>query len=186
MIADERTCYVALDAQDSGYILHGFGEYQSLIDDDPCPAFIAGHNDSERLADDDTNIALHSSADIGDTSWRSGYVRRGVVTVDHSSFAILNMGINRGAPVCHYQGQFKTTVPDGVSWLHLPLVIKAINDVAAGTNLPCGVLRGLRGTLCRPSTGEFSAGDRTLFGVQIDAGGNVFGFIIIDITGSWD
>ena len=42
VVADQRTAYVFLD-NSQGYTPHVFGEYQSLISDDPYNSYIAGH-----------------------------------------------------------------------------------------------------------------------------------------------
>ncbi len=181
VIADERTCYVVLQSQDS-YILHGFGEYHSLIDDDPCPSFIAGHNDRYHLADDAINIALHTTDWITGTEWRSGYVRHGITTTEHSSFSMLNIGSNAGYP---FGWERSTPPPEGVSWLHMPVAIKALDDTNNGTACPCGLLRGLRAPLTKIGTGPGAAGSG-FYLVWVDAGTSRSGCVLIQSSGSWD
>ncbi len=192
VIADEKTCYVVLDGQDWN-IIHGFGEYTSLIDNDPCPAFISGHNDSYALADDDTNIALHSTVSMHNNSWRSGYIRRSISAAEHSSFAILNMGVGSGDPVSSHgttSPQFTTDIMDGVKWLHMPLIIRAQNDINAGIYLPCGLLRGVRQLLAKGRTSQgltMAAQDRELFVIGFDAGGSKEGSVAFDLNpAGWD
>ena len=181
VIADETTCYVWLDSQDSG-ILHGFGEYVSLINDDPCPAFIAGHNDSSQLANDDTTVALHSAKPIYDTAWQAGYVRRGIASDSPSRFSALGYGSNVGIGG---NADYKSRPVAGVALLALPVVIKAINDVTAGVYQPCGLLRGLYFPLfSAPYNAELTLGDKTLLSVALDYGATD-GKCLIDL-GSWD
>lgn len=56
VIADERTCYVILHSL-AGNIIHGFGEFTSLVPNDPYNSFCAGHGYS-------TNLPYVSTLDI--------------------------------------------------------------------------------------------------------------------------
>ncbi len=182
VVADERTCYVVLESEDDN-VVHGFGEYLSLIDDDPCPAFLAGHGDSEALANDAVDIPLHQARIIQDSTFHHGYIRRCITSAEPSSFSCLNVGVASGSAVSRYDDCF-STMKTGVSWLHLPLMIKAIVDVENDTRLPCGILRGLRQTLTA-SKGEMVTEDMTLYVVGVDGGSSNTGRVAFDITGSW-
>lgn len=184
VIADATTCYVVLDAQDN-MIVHGFGEYLSLIEDDPCPSFISGHNDSTRLANDATNIPLHNGYTISDDSWNRGYLYRSIADDSISSFAALNIGTNNGDAISRVD-RFATGEHAGVKTVLLPMVVKAFNDVDAGISLPCGIMRGLYVPLFNPGyPTEIEAGGRQFLAIGLDSGFENSGRLCIDISGSW-
>ncbi len=186
VVADEKTCYVVIFSQDN-YVIHGFGEYQSLIADDPCPAFIAGHNDSGQLADDDSNIPLHDGYVISDTTWQAGYLRRSISADTPSSFQPLNYGTNSGQGLGNNDDKFSAAPVSGVDLVVLPVVVKAIDDVTAGITQACGVLRGLYVPMFMGTSQQvIAAGGRSLFCLSVDAGAADNGKVFVDITGPWD
>ncbi len=186
VVADEKTCYVEIFSQDN-YIVHGFGEYKSLIADDPCPAFVAGHADSAQLADDDNNIPLHNGYVMSSTTWQAGYLRRSISADTPSSFQPLNYGTNSGQGISNNDNQFSANRVEGVDLVVLPVVVKAIDDVTAGIRQPCGILRGLYAPMFLGISQEIIvAGGRDLFGFSMDAGGSDNGKMYVDITGPWD
>jgi len=187
VIADEKTCYVVLQPEDNN-IVHGFGEYLSLIADDPCPAFISGSSDSTRLSDDDTNIPLHQAYSITDTTATTGFLRRSISANAHSAFQAINYAAPSGSPLGgSIESYFSGTPVTGVDLLMLPVIVKAIADPPAGITQPCGIMRGMYAPLFKANySGTYLVGGKTLYSVGTDAGLSLTGRVLFDITGPWD
>ena len=70
VIADEKTCYVILQSM-YGNIIHGFGEFDSAVVEDPHNSFLAGHTYSDNLPSDNLHYAgMHYANALG----QSGYI----------------------------------------------------------------------------------------------------------------
>jgi hypothetical protein len=48
-----------------GNIIHGFGEFHSIMPNDPYNSFFSGHADSNSLPDDDETLGLHYTNAVG-------------------------------------------------------------------------------------------------------------------------
>jgi len=64
VIADEKTAYVILESR-YGHVVHGFGEFHSLVPDDPHNSFLAGHTTASVLPTSEGSTPLHYSHSTG-------------------------------------------------------------------------------------------------------------------------
>jgi hypothetical protein len=97
VIADEKTCYVCMEST-YGLVPHGFGEYSSLIDEDPNKAFLAGHG---------TNTYMVYSAlfAMGNTDKSSSVLEQHIHCMtdlkgNFGARAGLNIGVNGASNWC--------------------------------------------------------------------------------------
>jgi len=182
VIADEVTCYVFLNSV-NGFVAHGFGEYQSYLDDNPYNSFFAGHNYNAGLpssASEQVAIGLVRELGYGGILFLHRDISLGsVAAVGLVPLAGVNTNNPGGA------GFVSASTYPGRSYPVCPLEIGGGAKSVVG-----GRLRGLYAPLAnRPKTHleTFSHDGKTFMAVNYANHSNAgwYGQFWVDITGSW-
>lgn len=195
VFADERTVYVVLTSR-YGFEVQGFGEMQSLTDDDPYGSFVAGHEGSSAMGamvcdmSETSNILNHTN------TVRMMYQHRSPDGVKLGVRGKL-MGIQGSAylPGCvggaANQGVIPAGLPMSHLWLPVHFVPRSDDWGNLGTRyLPSALMRGLYQPLVgKPLSNKqtFTVGDKTFLALDLTSSGvwTGWGQIAFDITGSW-
>lgn len=194
VIADEKTAYFWSSCQYDG-LLHGFGEYTSLIKDDPCPAFISGHwtSTEQMVSTNDTGSPLARGYSTNSNVVRSGYLRRSISSPEKTSFYAISMNNSPGYPVGGRRGsELKYENIDGVDIVVFPMLVAATNDYEIASQ-PCGIMRGLYIALYRVKNEYINSPEGFFIGPKLmlcylvlGGGSGTDGQVIFDASGDWD
>lgn len=195
LIADERTFYVFLSSR-YGLIIHGFGEFTSIVEDDPYNSFVAGHSypsalpatssGSRHVDMEYMGAAMGSGATTPNGCFRVHKTLSGV-----PNWATLMSPYGRAGTVGGSIFPLWNAFP-GMNYPAVPIWFFCNSTVEGVSN---GVIRGtIRGLYCpcafRPRVhGDiFTLGERLWLPLSICSGNNdgYRGQVWLDITGSWD
>lgn len=196
VFADERTVYVVLTSR-YGFEVQGFGEMQSLTDDDPYNSFVAGHEGSSALGAMVCDMSEMTSGLNHTNTVRLMYQHRSPDGVKLGVRGKL-MGIQGSTYIsgCVGGSGSQGVIPAGLPLSHLwfPMHFVPRNDDWGNLGilyLPSALLRGLYHPLVgKPMSNKqiFTVGNKTFLSLDVTASGTWTGWgqVAFDITGSWD
>lgn len=186
LIADERTVYLVLGTR-YGNIIHGFGEFDSLVPEDPYNSFTAGHGRSDELE-------YYGSTPFSDSE-----------PVDSASHTHLEMhrsatgNYAANGSICTISGMDSpggdissaSAAGTGLGWYYIPAFLTCETDGENDLDLVRGKLRGVMVPIARqpladrevwtdPKTG------RTYIAISYQTHASSYaGQYLFDITGDW-
>lgn len=187
--ADERTVYVWLMSR-GGMIPHGFGEYDSLLTDDPYNSFVAGHESPGYLPYSSSTAVAHlSTSQLPGTSGNNFDVHKSLCGVFGAQSNVVAMG--RRAGVIGSDGTWLSQPDiDGLNFMTSPLFISCRTVDENGLYLYRGKFRGLFAPMASlpVSDGtEITVDGRVLLAINhCPYTSSYEGQLLLDITGSWD
>ena len=188
VIADEKTCYVILESY-YGNIIHGFGEFDSAIPDDPYNSFLSGHQSSDRLPSSDTSLGLHNASTPGNS--RALEVHRTSIGTFAGNAALLQIGGSLSPGSSHtFSGLANTNT--GLNFYTVPCFFSCDDGQENGQKLIRGKLRGIYNPLAaRPIndteiiTDVATGKDLMCIYFAADNNSSYHGCFFFDITGPW-
>ncbi len=140
VIADEKTAYVILESN-HGNVIHGFGEFDSLVPNDPYNSFCAGHHVTNALPYDNLHkTALGRTENIGIT---------GTLEMHRSSIGTFggNGALTRFAEIIYPGGYSGIDSPSsantGLGFYTIPMMFHCDSAQENGYALIRGKLRGM-------------------------------------------
>jgi len=185
VIADTKTCYVLLRSQ-YGLILHGFGEFDSLVPDDSHNSFLSGHS-SSALPNSAVQLGLHNSQDAGNLN----YAINGHRAPDGSWAPKMSLAsVGRSGVLGGNNYSDLSLSNAGLGFKYTPCFVYSDSDNAGGNTWIHGQLRGIYQplanrpynhleTFVEPVTGK------TMMCVHIEVHSTYAGSVIFDMTGPW-
>ena len=189
VIADERTAYVILESF-YGHIVHGFGEFDSLVPNDPYNSFLSGHGTTSGLpaTSDPDIVGLHYGTGLG--SPERIHIHRSAIGTFSPTAAIVPMGDS------HYPGgntdQGDVSLANtGLGFYSLPIPLTCDAATENTLNIVRGKLRGVYNPLAyRPKDHLEEYVDevtgKTMLCIHFAHGATTYrGCFMFDITGGW-
>ena len=185
VVADERTAYAFIRGRYWNWVPHGFGEYLSLVADNPYNSFVVGHGNAGTMDYAPASPFIISRA-IGFNSATSGSVHKSLGGVA-SSFSVLSTGQAPNTAIGYrYTATYSfTSVDANTGWFVVPLFIQAASDNASTGGRVCGAIRGIYQPLVALPEGDVTINGRPFINLHTDGNNNQFGQLLIDIT-SWE
>ena len=188
MIADEKTCYVILESY-YGYIVHGFGEFDSLVPNDPYNSFLAGHGKSTRLPASAGRalVALHYTGALGQSE-RLEMHRTAIGTFAGDGCPV-RLG-SASAPGGSYEQSPVSSANTGLGFYTIPMFITCDYTQENGLYLLRGKLRGIHNPIAyRPKNHleEYvdEATGKTMLCIHWGHYSLIKGCFMFDISGPW-
>jgi len=186
VIADERTCYVLLQSY-YGFVLMGFGEFSSIVADDPHNSFLGGHQGASGLPSSDSVIDLHYAYDLGNSNAgiQVHQSATGEVGAAASLLRIGGMSTIGGSIAADLD-----SIDASLGFYVVPCFIHCDSDNEGGNKIVRGKLRGMYQPLAyRPlanaETYVDAATGKTMICFHIGADDTALGSVVFDLTGPW-
>lgn len=189
VIADEKTCYVILQSY-GGNIIHGFGEFNSCVPDDPYNSFTSGHSMSTGLPQATTYcVGMHYANRLG----YSGRIEAHRTCTGHFAGNGVLVGLNS---VYYPGGQNYQSSPSsanvGLGFYTYPAFITMDENQENGLRLVRGNLRGVHIPIAYRPKNHLedyvdTATGKTLKCIHFSnySSSSYYGCFMFDMTGPW-